>query len=103
MRLTYKEILHTGTRCIFEVQANQMFSELSIKNLVHLVEYKIQQVESGNECRRQVNVPSNRHFYVVFRPNWIGRSKNRGSCIKSGDNTGFGYRYSLLFLVNIST
>ncbi len=75
-----------------------MLGEPSVKGVFYLVEDEVEQIETGDQSRREIDVPRNGEVDVVFRSDGIGRRKDRRPGIESGDNTRLGNRHSLLFL-----
>jgi hypothetical protein len=53
-----------------------MLSQLTVKTFIHLVKDKIEEVKSGDEGGRQVDIPRNWEFYVVLGSNRIGGCKD---------------------------
>jgi hypothetical protein len=49
-----------------------MLCKPSIKSFIHLIEHKIKQIETRDERWGQVNIPSDGHLDIVFRPDGIG-------------------------------
>lgn len=47
--------------------------QLAIQGLIYLVQNEIQQIEPGDECRRQVDVLSDGGIAVVVRPYRVRR------------------------------
>lgn len=75
-----------------------MLREPSVEGVLNLVKYEIQQIETRDQGRREVDVPRDGEVDVVFRAYRIGRSEDGRPGIESGDNTCLCDRYSLLFL-----
>lgn len=75
-----------------------MLSQPPIDVLVNLVEHKVQQVETGDQRRGQVDITRDGHIDIVFGPNRVGGCKDRGTGVEGGDDACFGDGDGLLFL-----
>ena len=69
---TYEDILTASSQWrVLEVQRHQMLRELAIQNLVDVVQHQVQQVETGDQRRWEVDVLRHGLFWIVLRPNGI--------------------------------
>lgn len=66
---------------IFEIETNEMLSEPSVKSFVHLVENEIEEIESGNEGWREVDILGYGLGTVVLGADRVGSSEDGGSGI----------------------
>jgi hypothetical protein len=81
---------------VFEVHADQVTGELAVGGLIDAVEHQVDQVESAEQRRREIDVLGNWEVGVVLAADRVGRSENRGSGVQSGDDAGLCDRDSLL-------
>ncbi len=65
-RGTYQDILATGFGVVFDVERDEVLSELPVECLVHFIEDEVKKVEAGDERRWEIDVASDREVDVVF-------------------------------------
>jgi hypothetical protein len=75
-----------------------MLRQSAVANLVHIVEHKVQKVETRDERRWQVDVARDGPFTNVFGANGVGGGQNGCAGIQCGDDSGLSDGYCLLFL-----
>lgn len=75
-----------------------MLSKSPIKRLIDLVQYEVKQIETRDQCRRQVDVSGDGHIDIIFGADGISCGEYGGTSIEGGDDTCFCDRYRLLFL-----
>ena len=75
-----------------------MLSKSPIKCLINLVKYEVEQIETRDECRRQVDVSGDGQIDIVPGANRISCCKYGGASIEGCDNSCFCDRNCLLFL-----
>lgn len=74
----HKDIVSTSIRSIFEIQADQMLCQTPVVHLVDLVQHQVEQIETGDERRREINVRWDGQFGIISRVDRI-RSGQDGS------------------------
>ena len=75
-----------------------MLGQASVTDLVDLVQDEVEQVESRDQSRRQVNVGWDGQTGVVFRIDGVRCGQDGSSGIEGGDDSSLGDRHGLLFL-----
>lgn len=79
----------TGSlRLVLEVQADQVLREHAVALIVDLVEDEVQQVETRDQGRRQVDVARDGPLEVVLGPDGVGCREDRSTGVQGGDDTG---------------
>lgn len=73
-----------------------MVGEAPILGLSLLVEDKINEIESGEESWRQLNVLNHTEFRVVLRVDRVGSGEDGRASIECANDASFSYRDSLL-------
>ena len=99
---THQNILATCFGVVLDVERDEVLGESTVEGLVHFVEDEVEEVEAGDERRREVDVARHWEVDVVLRSHGIGGGKDGGPCVEGGDDPRFGYRNSLLFLEKVS-
>jgi hypothetical protein len=70
---TYKDLVFACVvGRVFEVHADQVASELAVGGLLYAVEDQVDQVESAQECGRQVDVLGDWQIRVVLAADGVG-------------------------------
>jgi hypothetical protein len=82
---------------VFEVHADQVTGELAVGGLIDAVEHQVDQVESAEQRRREIDVLGDWQVGVVLAADRVGGSKNRCSGVESSDDASFRDRDCLLF------
>ena len=77
-------------RGVFEVHSDQVAGKLAVSGLLDAVEDKVDQVESTQEGRRQIDVLRDRQIGVILAADWVGGSQNGCPGVEGCDDTGFG-------------
>ena len=98
MKGTYQDILAASFGVVFDVERDEVLGEFPVERLVHFVEDEVEEVEAGDERRREIDVASDRQVHVVLGSHRIGGSKDGRAGVEGGYDARFGYRDSLLFL-----
>lgn len=75
-----------------------MLGQASVTDLVDLVQDEVEQVESRDQSRRQVNVGWDGQTGVVFRIDGVRCGQDGSSGVEGGNDTSLGDRHGLLFL-----
>jgi hypothetical protein len=75
-----------------------MLGQPPIVHLVDFVEDEVEQVESRDERRREINVGRDGQLGVVSTVDGVGGCEDRGTSIEGGDDTGLCDGDGLLFL-----
>lgn len=75
-----------------------MFGQSPIIHLVHFVQDEIEEVESRDERRREINVGRDGQLGVVSRVDGVGSGEYGRAGVQSGDDARFGDRDGLLLL-----
>lgn len=75
-----------------------MLRQPSIAHLVNLVQYEIQQVESGDKRGREIDIGRYGEFGIISRVDGVGSCQDGCSSVEGGDDTCFGDGHRLLFL-----
>ena len=73
-----------------------MTSQTGVGLGVDAIQNEINQIETGEQGRGEVNVLRDRQVGVVSTADGVGRSKDAGPGIERSDDAGLGYGYSLL-------
>ena len=98
VRELYNDIFSRSIlRTIFKIHPHKMRRQSTIRNFVNLVENKIDKIESGEKCRRKIDVLRDWKVGIVFTSNWICRGKDTGSGVEGSDDSGFRNGHGLLF------
>lgn len=79
-----------------------MLRQSSITHLIDLVQDEIEEVESRNERRWEINVSRNGQFGIVSRVDRVGSCQDRRPGVEGGDDPGLGNRDGLLLLPIVS-
>jgi hypothetical protein len=95
---TYQDVLAAGFGVVFDVERDEVLGEFPVEGLVHFVEDEVEEVEAGDERRREIDVAGDGQVHVVFGAHGIGGGEEGGAGVEGGYDARFGYRDSLLFL-----
>jgi len=95
---TYQHVLTVAYRLVLQVQTDQVLGKFAVKTFIYLIEHKIEQIKTGDESWRKIDVLGHREFRIVLGANRIGCSENGGSCVQGGDDAGLRNGNCLLFL-----
>lgn len=95
---TNHDVRTAGRGPVLEVQADEMPRQPTIVDLVNLVEDEVEQVESRDEGRGQVDVARDGPVEVVLAADGVGGGQDRGARIEGRDDAGFRDGDGLLFL-----
>ena len=95
---TYQDILAAGFGVVFDVERDEVLGEFPVEGLVHFVEDEVEEVEAGDERRREIDVAGDGQVHVVFGAHGIGGGEEGRAGVEGGYDARFGYRDSLLFL-----
>lgn len=79
-----------------------MLCELAVERLIDVIEHKVQQIETGDERRREVDVARYGLFWVVFGPDRVRGGKNGRPRVEGRDDACLGNGDRLLFLWNLT-
>lgn len=83
----YKNVLVCAHRSVFQVETDQVLSQFPVEVLIHLIQYEVEQVETGNQGGREVDIPGHRQVDVVLGANRVGSCKDRRPSIQCRDDT----------------
>ena len=96
--MTYEDFIPAGVvGGVFEVHADEMAGEFAVRGLLDAVENEIDQVESAQQRRREVDVLWHGQVRIILATNGVGGGKDTRARVQRGDDAGFGDRDGLLF------
>lgn len=95
---THHDVGSSGRRSVLEVQVDKMPRESPVVDLINLVEDEVQQVESRDERRREVDVACDGPREVVLGSDGVGSGENGRAGVEGRDDTCLRDRDGLLFL-----
>lgn len=72
----YQDVGAARLWSIFEVQADEMLGQPSVVGLIRLVQDQVQEVETGDEGGRQVDVACDGPFEIVLASDWVRCSQD---------------------------
>ena len=102
LRYTHENVVAPGVGTVLEVEPDEMLGQPPIVHLVHLVKHEVEQIESRDQGRREIDVRRDGQFGVVPTVDRVGGGEYGSTRIERGDDTGFGDGYCLLFLRDVS-
>ena len=76
---------------IVKIQPNNMPRQLPVQIFIHCIQHKIQQIESRDQGRRQINVSRYGQVGIVFRVDGVSSGKDGGSGVQGCYYSCFGY------------
>lgn len=57
---TYNDIMSGSIRSVFEVETDEMFGQTPVAHLIDLVEDQVQQIETRDQSRGEIDIGRNR-------------------------------------------
>lgn len=94
----YNDILGGSVlRTVFKVHPDEMSCQSTICNFIDFVEDKVDEIESGKQRRREIDVLWDWKIWIVFTSDWICRGEDTGSCVEGGNDSCLCDGHSLLF------